>query len=646
MASHPAFIFKSNQASTVRYTSQGLRVRVKLPASTRLPITKGTTPTPAKDKDDVLYGAGSRDYQAQQTPDEDEDADDDEDEDPSFVGTESEELQSSDDEECEESNDDDGDDDTENNLSDEDSEEFDDEIPEEEVTALLLEAKEVLMPIITPPEKKQRTDDLPGTVSAALDDKEGEKTAQAKVVEERDTVNRQNGPPPAWNTDFGFSLPESPPMNLSEELLFNEVFKIREIDHKFHICRGLDSQGALCTVNVPRSHSFSIKLLQKSVAGGTIQAHMKSLAMYSLCDEHKDQSTKLVRRWSRQAMVTRPAREYWLHRRQSIPAEHKASSKQYGEFAADEVRRVIAQDRIALSDARRTNERYVESQRMVESLRTKVNSLQIQDISVLHEPSKNTVTVDLDKISVLEKRINDLTTENSSFEKVRESAEIQFTKERERDQRDLLDAKILYRESQETVEALRIEVADLKSHFDSLETKATSLADSLDSTQAALATEEVRSRELEIRLEERMALGAKTEDSPETKLEKYLREELEKSQSHALQQQKDFEKLRDEQLRLQIANSTLENQVKQIEAAKEELIRASERQTKELTGKNLDLSSQLHNSRAQFEQLKEGLAAMEKENKGEASKSKFSLRDFYRRPKNELTGPPITPADK
>jgi hypothetical protein len=54
----------------------------------------------------------------------------------------------------------------------------------------------------------------------------------------------------------------------------------------------------------------------------------------------------------------------------------------------------------------------------------------------------------------------------------------------------------------------------------------------------------------------------------------------------------------------------------------------------------------LHNTRAQFEQLKEGLAAMEKENKGEASKSKFSLREFYRRPKNEPSRPQMTPADE
>ncbi|KAF2447601.1 hypothetical protein P171DRAFT_518685 [Karstenula rhodostoma CBS 690.94] len=616
MASENAFTFKSLQASTIRYTPNGRRIKVKLPVSKSL-TTQWSVHTP-------------------------ENGDDDED-DPDFVGSESEELQSSDDEESEGSSAEE--DDIGEELSDEDSEEFDDEIPEEEVTALLLEAEEFPVPILNS-QKKARTDASPETVAAALDDKEGKKTTQSSGVEECDTVGKRDDSPAAWNADFVFALPESPPMNLSNELLFNEVFKIREIDHKFHTCRGIEAQGAQCTSNVPRSHSFSIKLLQKSLKDGMHQMQIKCLAMYNLCDEHTDQSTKLAGEWTWLANLTKAAREYWINLQRSLPAESKALWKAYGEFAAAEVRRILVQDNISFKEAERNNTLHFESQKTVESLQKKIISFESQVIALPNKALKNSPPEDLDKISALEKQINNLTTENSSLKEAQESTEANFTKQRKRDQCSLSDAQKLYRESQETVETLRGKVDALNSHIGKLETKVTALTDSLASTEGALTREGARSRELEIRLEERMAVGTKTQDSPETKLEKYLREELEKSQSHALQQQKDLENSRDEHVRLRIVNATLETQVKHIEAVKEELSRVSERETKELAEKNSDLSSQLHNMKTQLEQQKGSLAVIEKENKGEPSKSKFSLRDIYRRPKNEPSRPQTTPIDQ
>ncbi|KAF2260843.1 hypothetical protein CC78DRAFT_547175 [Lojkania enalia] len=725
---------KSSKAATVQYTPNGHRVRVKLPHSPSPPTTQWSVHTPEQDEDD--------------------------DDDLSFVGSESE--YPSDDEECGELSDedheelsDDGDkirDDNGEELSDEDEEEssddygeeFDDEIPEEEVASLLLEAKELFVPIPTP----HIAAALPGTVAAERNDKDGKETTQANAVEEGETAGKRDDPPAAsaptasrkpppfafgnaspitttppsqstpgrgstlnftadWNNNLELSLPESLPMNLSNDLLFNEVFKIQEIDRKFHPCRGLDAQGTQCKSRVPRCHSLSIKLVGNSLGNedGMKVKEIQSLAMYNMCDAHTKQSANLAKEWIRLAELTEAARKYWLNQQMSLSVKFQALLEMHAEFAAAEVRRILAQDEIVVRAEKEKTELYSESQKSITRLWTKIDSIESEVFSTegLNKPSKKSLTEYLDQISSLEKQINNLTTENSSLKEARDSTEDALAKERERDQRDLLDAKDLYKASQKTVEALRKDISALTSRVGELTTENSSLKEgqeatedalvnerkrgqqdlqdakglyessqrtvealrkevdvlnscigelmtkesllknSIESTQDALTKEKVRSRELQIRLEERVALGIKTQDSPETKLEKYLREELDKSQRHVLQQQKDFEKLRDDHVRLQITNATLGSQVKQIEAVKEELSRASKREFQELAERNSDLSNQLHNTRAQFEQLKAGLAAMEKENEGEALKSKFSLRDIYRRPKREPSRP-LTPA--
>ncbi|KAJ4363219.1 hypothetical protein N0V83_010339 [Neocucurbitaria cava] len=514
----------------------------------------------------------------------------------------------------------------------------------------------------------------------------------------------------ARNNNLELTLPESPLMNLSNKLLINEVFKIQEIDRKCHPCRGLDAQGAQCKSSVPRCHSLSIKLVEDSIGIAEVMKleEVQDLATYNMCDAHTKQSAKLAREWIRLAKLTKAARKYWLSQQSSLSVEFKASKGKYAEFAAAEVQRILAQDETAVRAEKEKAELCNEPQKTTTKLQTKIDNIE-SEVSSTEEPnetSKKILAEYLDEISALKMQIYNITTENSSIKKARESTENALAEDEKRHQLDLLDAKDLYKVSQKTVETLRREISALTSKVGELTTENSSLREgqeatkdalvkerkrdqqnlqdakglyegsqrtvvalrkevdglnscigelktiksslniSLESTQDALAKEQVHSRELEIRLEERVALGIKTQDSPETKLEKYLREELNKSQRHVLQRQKDFDKLRDDHVRLQITNATLESQVKQIEALKEELSRASYRESQELAERNSDLLNQLHHTRAQFERLKAGLAAMEKANEGEASKSKFSLRDIYKRTKHDPSRLLTPPTDQ
>jgi DNA repair exonuclease SbcCD ATPase subunit len=250
----------------------------------------------------------------------------------------------------------------------------------------------------------------------------------------------------------------------------------------------------------------------------------------------------------------------------------------------------------------------------------------------LHEASQKTVEALRKDISVLTSKIDETTTENSSLKEGQEATENHVAKERKRYH---LDLERRYEGSQKVVEALRKEVDALNSFIDELKTKESSLSNSLEVTQDALEKERALRHELEIRLNERVVLGIKTQDSFETKLEKYLREELEKSQSRVLQEQHEFKELQNDHARLRVTYATLESHVKYIEAVKDEHISAAKRDSEELAEKNSDLSSQLLHTRAEFERLKAALAAVEKENEGGASKSTFSLSNIYRRAKYE-----------
>ncbi|KAJ4348013.1 uncharacterized protein N0V89_009385 [Didymosphaeria variabile] len=400
--------------------------------------------------------------------------------------------------------------------------------------------------------------------------------------------------------------------------------------------------------------------------------------------------------WCADLAVAEARRTYWLDQPKSLSEASQALWKSYAEFATAEVRRILAQDEITVRAEKEKTALYDESQKTIVWLRTKIDNIgsEVLPAEGPNEPYRR-LTAYFDEIFSLVMKINDLTTENSSLKKARDSTEDAFAKERSRNQRDLQEAKGLYGDSQRTIQSLRKDLSALISKvyqlttensalkegkeaaentltterergqqdlqdakglyegsqrtvealrkqadalnlcIDELTTKESSFKTSLDSVQDALTKEKLRNRELEIRLEERIALGIQTQDTPETKLEKYLREELDKSQRQVLQQQKDFEKLRDDYVRLQITNATLESQFEQVKAVKEELNRTSQKECQELAGRNSDLSNQLHHTRAQFEQLKAGLAAMERGNEGEAAKAKFSLRDIYRRPKHE-----------
>jgi predicted nucleic acid-binding Zn-ribbon protein len=707
---------KSSNAAKIRYTSKSHRVRIRLPLSPSPSITRWSLDTPEQDEDD--------------------------DNDPSFVGSKSEHP---DDEDRKELSDDEIETRDENGeeLSNEDGEEsskddgegFDDENPEEKVATLLPEAKKPRAPDPIPHIAAAA---LTGTVTAGQNDVDRKDTIQTYVTKEGQTAFKRDEPPAistptagrkpppfafgnasplattsasqsipsgwttvnstaVWNYNTGI-LPKSLPMSLYNELLFIEVFKIQEIDGKSHRCQGLDAKGAQCMSSVPRCQSLSIKLVGNSLelADRMKDQEIEFLAMYNMCAAHTKQSAGVAKEWIRLAKLTEAARRYWLDQQKSLSAESEVLWNMYAEFAAAEVGRILAHDKIAVQAEKGKTKLGNELQTTTTRSRTNNNNIESEATSAerLNEPSKKSPTEYLDEISALEKQIIILTTENSSLKKARELHEDAVAKEHERDQRDLLcakdlysvsqrtvealhkeisgltskvgqlmtessslkrsqraaedalveerkrvqqdfeDLKDLYEGSQKTVEALRKDADDLNSYIGELKARESSLKNLLESTQDALTKENMRSRELEIRLEERMALGIKTQDSPETKLEKYLREELDKSQRHALQQQKDFEKLRDDHVRIQIANATLESQVKQFEAVREDL---AERDS--------DLSNQLLRTRAQFEQLKAASVAMEKGNEGEASKSKFSLREIYRRPKHEPSKLPTQPID-
>lgn len=124
--------------------------------------------------------------------------------------------------------------------------------------------------------------------------------------------------------------------------------------------------------------------------------------------------------------------------------------------------------------------------------------------------------------------------------------------------------------------------------------------------------------------------------------------------------------MRNEHVRLQIANATLDTQVKQIETSREEFRRdikeleerylgllsqvrlahddkeglrqKFEMDSKEMAEKNARLSKELLHARVQLQRLKDEMADMETE-KVEVAKSRFSLRDIYRRPRSEWGRP-------
>ena len=667
---------KSSKAGAIRYTSKGHRVRIKLPPSPSPATAQWSLDTPEQDEDDV--------------------------DDPSFVGSENE--YSSDDEDCWQSSDGDteevsgdGDNisDSDEELSDEDSEEsssddgeeFVDKIPEDEVEGIFLEAKQLSLLIPIP---HIVAAGFPGIVAAEWANNEGKRMTRANAVKEGKTMGKRDDPPPAStpapsrkplpsafknaspiattlasqatpgrgttlnftvprNGNLGSALQKCFSMSLSNNLLFNEVFKIQAIDGESHPCRGIGAQGSQCKSNVPKGNSFSIKFVESSLefVDGIKDIGIQSLAMYNMCDAHTKQSAKLANEWVRLAKLTEATRKYWQDQQKSLSVEPQALRKTYAEFAAAEVRRMLAQDEIAVRAEKEKIELYDESQKTITQLRTKIDNMESKALSVEqpNQSSTKSFTEYLGEISALEKQINNLTTENSSLKEAQKSTEDALAKERERNQRALLDAKDLYKISHKTAEALRKDVDALNSRIGELTTKESSLKNSLESTQDALDKEKVRSRELEIRLEERVVLRTKTQDSTETKLEKYLREELDKSQRHVLQQQKDFEKLRDDHVRLEITNVTLESKAKQMEATREELSRTSKREFQELAERNSDLSNQLNYTKTQFEQLKAALLVMEKENEGEAPKSKFNLRGFHRRLKHEPSRPLVPPTD-
>ena len=281
-------------------------------------------------------------------------------------------------------------------------------------------------------------------------------------------------------------------------------------------------------------------------------------------------------------------------------------------------------DNASLSESRQALEKEVSSMKTtIDELKTDNTSLKGSRDALKREVSSMYTTIDELKadheleISSLHTTIYEFKTKNISLSESKEALENALATEQKRSQQTLEDTR----------QALQKDLDTATSQITSLESQHATLHASLQSTQAALTEEKQRSREVEIRLEECRA--------SETKLETYLRAELEKSQTLTLQQVKDLEKLRDDHTRLQLRTATLEKPV-----TKKHKITKNESQ--KLSEQNADLMRQLQQARAQSRQLAVDLAALEEKKKsseGEAGKSKFSLRDIVRRSKGDGARP-------
>ncbi|PVH99842.1 hypothetical protein DM02DRAFT_614741 [Periconia macrospinosa] len=200
------------------------------------------------------------------------------------------------------------------------------------------------------------------------------------------------------------------------------------------------------------------------------------------------------------------------------------------------------------------------------------------DTKDLYEKSQQTVEVLQKDIAFLRITVKTLETENASLKESTQSPEDTPAAEKQR-QQSLQDCRKEYRKRLDTANARLTE----------LSAKESILQESLQSAQDALVNEKVRTRELEIRLEERSAALAisypKPSEPEETKVEKSLREELEKCRFLVKQQEEKIEKLNDDNVGFRVANTSLEVQLKENKAAKEEALALHKR--------NADLVAQL-----------------------------------------------------
>lgn len=281
-------------------------------------------------------------------------------------------------------------------------------------------------------EEKAKTDNLPEAVRDGRGDKESSSATQSDGENKCDTTSKPISSPAACEISFQFPLSDNPPMDISNALLFYDVFEIREVDHRYHLCCYLDTEGARCKSAVSSSQSFGIKLIQRSIANTSMyKPHARSLAAYNLCEAHKAQSEVLLGAWLRLAETTKSAREYWLEQAKAIPTESADLSQLYTDAKAY-IRRCCTQDQIWRKGNSKEGgaELAIKSGKVIDTLRDQVVSLQSQAITLTpgDELPKSSLPEDLEKISALEKQVAAVMAENSSLRTAKESAERRIQK--------------------------------------------------------------------------------------------------------------------------------------------------------------------------------------------------------------------------
>lgn len=410
---------------------------------------------------------------------------------------------------------------------------------------------------------------------------------------------------PGTTNTGGSTTNDAAPVNIATESISNEAIEEEEeVEQAQH---RPTSRVPYRELSLEELRSFKYKSGRKHLEAenSSLKEQLRNSFEAQLSSEReRDQARDECR--AAQEIVQQLKKEVSsLHKTNNELQVQSTSLQETREALENEISSLHAKNRELQVDSKSIKESKEALEKEVSSMYTTIDELKNDNASL--EESKEL------EIASLHTTIDELKATNISLGESREALEDVLATEKERAQQSLEDAR----------KALQKELDTANTHVIGLESKEATLRDSLQLTQVALTEEKLRSRELDIRLEERRA--------SETKLETYLRSELEKVQALALQQAKDLEKLREDYAHLQLATATLEKPPKKHKITKNE--------SQKLSEQNSELMRQLQHARAQSKQLANDLAAMEKKNEMEASKSKFSLRDIVRRPKNDTARP-------
>lgn len=520
----------------------------------------------------------------------------------------------------------------------------------------------------------ERNDEDSEAVTPEDDDENEDDSEEKDDSKEKNDATEETKPAdvPGWAQYWGghdFVPAISSPISLYNDLLIKEVFKVHDMDHDCHVCRGVDAQGAPCKERASGFRSFGpfcMRLFQHSVDYGREFAGYKALAKCCMCSEHEAQSLALEEEWGRLAALTKPARQYWQKQYDSYPWTFKTLRATYWAFATAEVQRILAQDAITVRAEKEKADLYSKSQETIESLREEMQDMErstspvqmskicqtqteeltpprslhddvhgapvvpkidfssakkqyekeIQDAKSLNAKYQTTIKNQRTHIVGLNAEIKKLTTVNAILDEHRatalklceETGSIQETPQNTTNVHETHKAAVA--QLNKTITDLRSEVKDLKiknaaletqqppapttttttdptltlstlstelnetthkylttqtlltstqskltalqSQHSTLQSTLTTLQSKTSALETALAEEKLNAHTLGVRLEERTEFRLQ-----DTRLEAYLRAELEQARQRIAQQQQAMKELRDDHTELRIANAVL-----------------------------------------------------------------------------------------